>query len=135
VNGDGLKGHHPPSDLAVAVDGIPIERVVARLLAIGTYASVALLAVGTALMVVSGIQPLGASPSFDPRRIGDDIVHLQAAGFLSLGLIAVIATPAGRVLVSLVGYARGGERLMAVIAALILAVIALSVLVAQVSVA
>ena len=131
MNGDGLKSHHPPSDLAVAVDEMSIERVVARLLTVGTYAFVALLAVGTALMVVGGVQPLGASPRFDPSRIGDDIAHLRAAGFLSLGLIAVVATPAGRVLVSLIGYARGGERLMAVISALILAVIALSVALAQ----
>ena len=50
-----------------------------------------------------------------------------AAGFLWLGLIAVVATPASRVVASLVGYLRGGERPMAVIAGLILAVIALSV--------
>jgi uncharacterized membrane protein len=131
VNGDSRRGLNPPSDLPVAIDEISIERAVARLLTIGTYGSVGLLAVGTVLMLVSGVPPLGASPAFDASAIGDDILHLRAAGFLSLGLIAVVATPASRVLASLIGYSRGGERLMAVISALILAVIALSVALAQ----
>jgi hypothetical protein len=39
----------------------------------------------------------------------------------------VVATPSARVAAALVGYARSGERPMAVVAALILVVIALSV--------
>jgi uncharacterized membrane protein len=125
VNGDA--GPPPVAPAAVAVDADPLERTIARLLTAGTYASVAILAVGTAMMIASGVQPLGGGPVFDLGRIGDDLVHLRAAGVLWLGLIAVVATPASRVVASLVGYLRGGERLMAVIAALILAVIALSV--------
>jgi uncharacterized membrane protein len=131
MTGDGPTSHRSASDVVIASGEIGVERIVARLLAIGTYGSVALLAVGTALILVSGVQPLGAAPSFDPSRLGDDVVHLRAAGFLWLGLIAVVATPAGRVLVSLIGYARRGERLMVVVAALILAVIALSVALAR----
>jgi uncharacterized membrane protein len=131
MTGDGPTSHRPPSDVAFAAGEIGVERTVARLLAIGTYGSVALLAVGTALILVNGVPPLSAAPTFDPNRLGDDLVHLRAAGFLWLGLIAVVATPAGRVFASLIGYARGGERLMAVVAALILAVIALSVAVAR----
>jgi uncharacterized membrane protein len=118
VNGDG--------------DGqIDLERVIARLLTVGTYGSVALLAIGTALMLAGGVQPLTAKPPFDIGQIGDDIVHLRVQGFLWLGFIAVIATPASRVVASLIGFARGGERLMAVISALILAVIILSVVLAR----
>jgi uncharacterized membrane protein len=131
MTGDGPTSHRPASGVVIASGEIGVERIVARLLAIGTYASVALLAVGTALILASGVQPLGAAPSFDPSRLGDDVVHLRAVGFLWLGLIAVVATPAGRVLVSLIGYARRGERLMVVVAALILAVIALSVALAR----
>jgi uncharacterized membrane protein len=127
MTGDGPTSHRPASHVAIADGEIGVERIVARLLAIGTYGSVALLAIGTVLILVSGVQPLSAAPTFDPTRLGDDVLHLRAAGFLWLGLIAVVATPAGRVLASLIGYARRGERLMAVVAALILAVIALSV--------
>ena len=125
MNGDAGPPPVAPAAVAIAVD--PLERTIARLLAAGTYASVAVLAVGTAMMIASGVQPLGGGPGFDLGRIGDDLVHLRAAGFLWLGLIVVVATPASRVVASLVGYLRGGERLMAVISALILAVIALSV--------
>jgi uncharacterized membrane protein len=131
MTGDGPTSRRPASDVAIAGADIGVERIVARLLGIGTYGSVALLAIGTALMLVSGVQPLSAAPSFDPTRLADDVLHLRAAGFLWLGLIAVVATPAGRVLASLIGYARRGERLMAVVAALILAVIALSVALAR----
>jgi uncharacterized membrane protein len=109
----------------VAAD--PLERSIARLLAAATYGSVAVLVVGTALMLASGVPPLGSGPRFDVRQIGADLVHLRAAGFLWLGLVAVVATPAIRVAVSLIGYLRRGERSMALVAILILAVIALSV--------
>ena len=46
---------------------------------------------------------------------------------IRLGLIAVIATPTARVIASLVGYVRGGERRMAVVSVAILTVIAASV--------
>jgi uncharacterized membrane protein len=114
-----------PSGIAIAAD--PLERSIARLLTAGTYSSVAILAVGTALMLASGIQPLAGGPPFDVRQIVDDLAHLRSTGFLWLGLVAVIATPAIRVVVSLVGYLRDGERQMALIAFLVLAVIALSV--------
>ena len=48
-----------------------------------------------------------------------------------LGLLAVVATPAARVVAALIGFVRRGERTMAIVAALILAVIALSVVLAQ----
>jgi uncharacterized membrane protein len=50
-----------------------------------------------------------------------------------IGLIVIIATPSARVLASLVAYVRSGEREMAVVAVLILAVIAASVLVAAIT--
>jgi uncharacterized membrane protein len=124
VNGDA--GPPPVASANIAV-AEPLERALARLLTVGTYVSVAVLAVGTVMMLVGGVQPLGGGPRFDLGQVGDDLLHLRAAGFLWLGLVAVIATPAGRVAASFVGYVRGGERRMALIAALILAVIVLSV--------
>jgi uncharacterized membrane protein len=104
-----------------------LERSIARLLTIGTYASIALLAVGVVLMLAAGIGPRSGGPAFDPTTLVPDLLALRPAGFLWLGLIVVVATPAARVLASLIGYARRGERQMAIVATLILLVIALSV--------
>jgi uncharacterized membrane protein len=129
VNGDGgMLDPGVPTDAARSTD---IERIVARLLTVGTYGSVAVLAVGTAMMLASGVKPLAGWPPFDLGQSGDDLVHLRPLGFLWLGLIAVVATPASRVAASLIGFLRTGERLMAMIAVLILAVIALSVALAR----
>jgi len=114
--------------------GLPadLDRSIARLLTFGTYVSVALLGVGATLMFASGIAPLAGGPPFQPELVVDDVVHLRAAGFMWLGLLAAIATPAARVAAALVGFLRRGERTMAIVAVLILAVIGLSVVLAQV---
>jgi uncharacterized membrane protein len=104
-----------------------LDHAIARLLVIGTLASVALLAIGVILMSVVPVAPLAGAPRFQPALILDDLAHFRPAGYLWLGLIAAIATPTARVMASLVGYARSGERSMAVVAALILAVLLLSV--------
>jgi uncharacterized membrane protein len=111
----------PPADL---------DRSIARLLTYGTYVSVGLLGIGTILMFARGIAPLEGGPPFQLELIVDDVVHLRAAGFMWLGLIAVIATPTARVVAALIGFVRRGERTMALVAALIIAVIALSVVLA-----
>ena len=108
-----------------------LERSIARLLTLGTYASIALLLVGLVLMLANGIGPRSGGPAFDSTTLGANLVAFRPAGFIWLGLIAVVATPAARVLVSLVGYARRGERTMAIVAALILLVIGLSVVLAR----
>jgi uncharacterized membrane protein len=108
-----------------------LERTIARLLAIGTYSAIALLLVGLALMVANGIAPLSGGPAFDAGRVVADLVGLHPAGFIWLGLAVVVATPSARVIASLVGFARRGDRTMAVVAALILVVIAVSVALAK----
>jgi uncharacterized membrane protein len=108
-----------------------LERSIARLLTLGTYASVGLLVLGFALMLGSGIGPRSGGPAFDPSTLVPDLVALRPAAFLWLGLVAAVATPAARVLASLIGYVRRGERSMAIVAGLILVVIALSVALAR----
>jgi uncharacterized membrane protein len=107
-----------------------LDRTIARLLTAGAYVSVALLAIGVALMAVAGLSPLTEGPAFDPARLVANVVTLRPEGFLWLGLIAAIATPSARVAASLVGYLRRGERAMAGVSLLILGVIVLSVLLA-----
>jgi len=113
------------------VPAATLERSIARLLAIGTYASVALLLLGIVLMLGDGIGPRSDGPAFNPANIVPDLLALRPGGFIWLGLLIVVATPAARVLAALLGYARLGDRMMAIVAGLILAVIALSVLLAR----
>ncbi|HEY6057937.1 MAG TPA: DUF1634 domain-containing protein [Candidatus Limnocylindrales bacterium] len=111
-----------------------LDRTVARLLTLGTYASVALLGVGVVAMIAAGQSPLdSAFPTLDLGRLPSELGGLRPTGFLWLGLLVVVATPASRVLASLVGYLRRGDRAMAGIAFAILAVIAVTVLVAGVT--
>jgi uncharacterized membrane protein len=112
---------------AVMTDERGLEARIARLLSIGTLAAVALLAIGSALLLGSGRSPLDGAPSLDPARIWSDVTALRPAGALWLGLVVVIATPAARVAAALIGYARGGEREMALVSGLVLVVIAAGV--------
>lgn len=105
-----------------------LDRSIARLLSTGTYIAVTCLAVGVGLMVVQGVGPLSpGGPAFDPLRLPADIAALRPEGFLWLGLLAVIATPTGRVVASLAGYLLRSERAMAAVAVAILGVIAVSI--------
>ncbi len=110
---------------------VRLERSISRLLAGGTYLAIVLLGIGFVLMLVNGISPLDAAPTFDVRQIPADILALRPTGFLWLGLIVVVATPSSRVLAALVGYARTGERRMVIVATAVLIVIAVSVLLAN----
>jgi len=105
----------------------PLEARIARLLTVGTLASVALLAIGAVLALATGVSPRQAPPAFDLGAIGADITSLRPAGFIWLGLAGTLVTPASRVVAALVGFARTGERGMAVVSVLILIVIAAGV--------
>jgi len=107
-----------------------LDRTIARLLTRGTYLSIGLMAFGVVLMAATGVSPTdGTAPPFDLGRIPADILALRPTGFLWLGLVTAIATPLARVIASLVGYVRRGERGMALIAAAITAVVAAAVVV------
>ena len=93
----------------------------------GTYLSIALLSIGLGLLLAAGVEPLSGGPAFDPASLVGDILALRPAGFIWLGLLVIIATPAARVAVSLIGFARSRERPMVVVAGLILIVIVVSV--------
>jgi uncharacterized membrane protein len=101
---------------------------VAVLLRLGTYVAVGLILCGVILMLAGGRSPLDPAPAFDPTRIVDDLIALQPAGFLWLGLLVVLATPAARVALSVAGFVRAGEPRMAGVAVLVLVVIGVGIL-------
>jgi uncharacterized membrane protein len=100
-----------------------LERELARVLQLGTYASMALIAIGAALLVLGGTSPLVAGPELDVTQIVDDLLALRPAGFLWLGVLGVLTTPGLRVVGALVGFARAGEWRMVAIAAAIIVVV------------
>ena len=104
-----------------------LEATVSRVLKVGTYAGIALIAVGVVLIVVDGRSPLDVAPSLDLGRLPADLAALHPSAFLWLGVLLVLTTPPARVLTALIGYLRGSEREMAIVATLILVVIALGV--------
>ncbi len=109
-----------------------LDRTVARVLQWGIGASIAMMAIGVALMVARGVDPLGPPPPpFDPAAILSGLASLEPTSFLWLGLILTIVTPTLRVLASLVGFARTGQRRMVIVSVAILVVIAASVAVAS----
>ena len=105
-----------------------LEAALARLLQVGTYASLGLIAIGTVLLLAGGGSPLDAGPPLDLRAIGRDLAAGRAPGFLWLGVLGVLATPALRVLGALVGFARAGEWRMVGVAAAIIVVVGLGIL-------
>ena len=104
-----------------------LECSIARLLRTGIYASMSLLAVGVLLLLASGVSPLAGGPEFSAAGLVRDLLAGRPAGFIWLGLLALVVTPAGRVAGALVGYLRGGQTQMVAISVAILVVIALSV--------
>jgi uncharacterized membrane protein len=110
--------------------GNDFERRLGRLLIGVTYVAVGLLTIGVVVLLLAGISPLAGGPPFDPAQLVPDLLALEPAGFLWLGIVVVIATPLSRVVGAAVGFIGRGERLMAVIALAILGVIASSILIA-----
>jgi uncharacterized membrane protein len=109
---------------------IAAERRIGRLLIGITYLSVALLAVGVVLLLASGTSPMAGGPAFDVTAIGAHLARLEPAGYLWLGLLAIIAAPVARVFVAGFVFLRDGDRAMAGIALAILAVLAFGIVIA-----
>ncbi len=105
-----------------------VEARIARLLTVGTRLAIALLAVGSVLLVAAGISPLASSwPPLDIASLPADLLALRPEGFLWLGLLVTIATPLLRVTAATLGFARAGERRMVILGVAVLVVICLAV--------
>jgi uncharacterized membrane protein len=106
-----------------------LELALARVLQVGTYVSVGLIAIGSVLLLANRISPTSASAPLSLASIPADLVALRPAGYLWLGIIGVLATPGLRVARAMLGFWRRGERSMALVAAAVLVVIAIGVIV------
>jgi uncharacterized membrane protein len=106
---------------------VAVEQRIGRLLIAVTYLSVALLVIGLVLMIADGIAPTSGGPPLDLGGVARQVVALDPAGFLWLGLLAVIAAPIGRVVVAGVAYVGDADWLMVGVSVAILAVIAVGV--------
>jgi uncharacterized membrane protein len=104
-----------------------LESTLARVLQIGTYASIGLVAIGVVLLIAGGGSPLDPGPALDVPAIVADLAAGRPAGYLWLGILGIVATPGLRVAGALVGFWQRGERGMAVVALLILVIVALGV--------
>jgi uncharacterized membrane protein len=122
-------GGLPPAARVEDPTGDRLDKSIARILSIGTYAGVALLAAGFLIMVLTGRSPLDSHPPVDVGQLPGDLVAGRLEGAVFLGLLVLIATPSARVVASLVGYLRAGERGMVVVSAAILVVVAAGVVV------
>ena len=109
-------------------------RLVARLLTVGIYASVALAVTGTILMLLAGHVPVTErGPAFAPGRLVADVLAGRASGFLWAGLVVAVALPSARVAAACIGYGREGDVRQARVALAVLGVLALSTVIALVT--
>jgi len=117
----GLQAVLPPAPAGV-------EARIARLLTVGTRLAVGLLTAGSLLLVAAGISPLAEDwPPLDLRALPTDLLALEPAGFLWLGLLVTIATPLLRVGAATLGFGRAGERQLAALGIGVLVVVGLAV--------
>jgi uncharacterized membrane protein len=105
-----------------------LEAALARVLQVGTYVSVGLVGLGTVLVLANGASPLDPGPPLSLGTLAADVLAFRPAGFLWLGILGIVATPAVRVIGALLGFVRRGERAMVAVAAAILVVVAVGVI-------
>ncbi len=119
----------------IAPEDARLERALAVVLIAGVGLSAVLVLAGlTASFVVGwtgslhGV-PESGSDMTDFSALLERLASLQPLALAQLGLLVLIATPVFRVGVSIVGFAREGDRLYVALAAIVLALLALSLIV------
>jgi hypothetical protein len=107
---------------------------VARLYDVGARAAFVLLLAGVGLMLVTGVDPR-PGPSAPPA-LSDwltEVIGLRPEAFIWAGIGLTAIVPAATVLVAALGFARSGNRRPALTALAVLALLALTVLVASIT--
>lgn len=109
-----------------------IERILALVLLVGVGISAVLILAGFVTSFAVGwtgsllTQPIAESATTDFSRLFERLRVVQPLALAQLGLLVLIGTPVFRVAVSIVGFARERDRLYVVLAGLVLALLALS---------
>ncbi len=80
-------------------------------------------------MVLAGRSPLEPHAFLHASRTPGELLAGDPEGVLWLGLLVLIATPSARVVASLIGYLRTGERGMVAVSVAILVVVLAGVIV------
>lgn len=101
-----------------------LTRALSRLLLVGLLLAIGLMITGAILAAIQGSGSVRHSTSLDdlPGLLADG----DPTGFLDLGLLVLLATPAARVIALLVAFIRRREWLFAGISAVVVTVLALS---------
>ena len=109
-----------------------LETIVARVLVVGTYLAIGLILVGVIGLLRDGIDPLATAnaPAFDLGQVPGDIVALRPTGFIWAGILTVMALPILRVIISGAGFYAAGERRLALVSALVVLVVGVSIVAA-----
>ena len=101
-----------------------LNLTIARVLAVGLLAAIALLVVG-GILALTGRDPSPPSET----SIGDiprAVAALEPGGFFDLGLLVLLATPVARVIALGVGFARRRSWVFCGLSVFVLAILALS---------
>jgi uncharacterized membrane protein len=101
----------------------PIELMVSRVLGLGIVVAVAFMLAGVVVGVVRGVEL--PEHVVDVAGIPRGLLELDAAAYLSAGLLALIATPFVRVIGSIVAFER--DRRYVLLTAAVLAVMCIGV--------
>jgi len=104
----------------------PVERMVSRVLGIGIVVAVVFMLGGVAIGVVKGDGLPQSVVAFGDLPSG--LAELDAAAYLSLGLLVLVATPFVRVIGSIVAFALAHDRRYVLVTAAVLVVMCLGVL-------
>jgi hypothetical protein len=112
----------------------PVVESVSTVLSRGTWLIIGLVGLGTIMMLAAGRRPMQQpGPPFDPLELVVDLFSLRSEGFLWLGLLLTVALPTARTLVAFWGFLRQGDRRASLVAGGVLALLALSFVVALVT--
>lgn len=107
---------------------LPVYRATALTLKTGMYISFGAMTLGLAWWLVQGgTAEAGGTPAVvTPDRIVEQLAALNPLALINLGVFLLLATPGITLLVAIVSYARTGNRTYTAIAAVIAAVLILS---------
>jgi uncharacterized membrane protein len=104
-----------------------LQGLVSRTLRTGVVAAGALLLTGTLLLaILPGASGWGAT-ALSATTFAQNLLHLEPAAFLLLGVLVLILTPLTRVVISVVLFSAAGDRPFSTLTLVVLLILGLSV--------